>query len=313
MRLSWGRLGPGLWVAVVVGAGCLDEGFVVVNLTVEEDLRAVAPVNGAILAVGQRGRVVGFDPSGLFVDLSTTAEVRGRAGNLWALAEGPLGPVVAGSGGLTLQGDFPTSTAWTRVPTGVVESLDVLLRFGAGSVWALGSEGTFIERREDGPWRPSDAQLELAPGERFSGGWALAPAALLVTDRGRVFERDVAGGWQQQTVGEGTKPLFCAWSATVSADRWVVGAVGTAYVRREASSEWTLVPAGVSEDLYAITGDPTGDHVLAVGARGIIVEGGPAGLEPVSSGVGQNLFGVARTSERVYVVGANGTWLERDN
>jgi hypothetical protein len=307
-------------VALVGLSGCLDPGFQVVDAGTRADLHAVAAVGASVLAVGERGAVVGFDPDGGRVDASTVAEARGRPLDLLDLAPAPeRGLVIAGEAGLVLERPSgEDALVGAPAPTGA--TLRVVLRPSADEVWVAGDDGVLLARR-DGAWAPLEPDgVDLEEGERFSGGWAGGGEAILVTDRGRVVER-TEGGWTSAVVATATVaaragaasrpvPLFGAWSSGPGRARVVVGGQGAMLWREAGAESWRPVPTGVTEDLYGIAGD--GEVSIAVGARGAVLEGDPAsGFERVDPGLGRDLYDVSFVGDRVVAVGADGAWIER--
>lgn len=99
--------------------------------------------------------------------------------------------------------------------------------------------------------------------------------------------------------------LHALWQDASGAVAWAVGAAGVA-MRRDATGAWSLVPSGVTSDLYAVSGSAAG--VWLVGTGGVVLRVDETGLTrldpPIEPPV--DWRGVYVQGEAAFVVGNGG-------
>lgn len=257
-------------------------------------LRDLADVGGALVAVGDWGKLVREHEDGLVLDQAPTES---GLGSVARLGDGSL--VAVGDGGAIVRLRFegaellpsPVETALR----GVVAREGVMLAVGAEGTVVRGAPGALV------PTRIADVgDLQGVTGD---------PAdAIAVGDRGVVVRLGAGGSRVERcTLEESLRAVF---RETPGGPAWAVGSGGVV-VRIEPDGGCVVErPAGASATLNGIGRGPDG-HLLAVGDLGSALQRGDDGSwTPLDLDVGQVSLRAVRSVDRwVFVVGAGGVIL----
>ncbi|MEZ4268564.1 MAG: IPT/TIG domain-containing protein [Myxococcota bacterium] len=208
-------------------------------------VRAMVPVDGALLAVGDRGlitRNTGGD--WWFVQASgTTRALHGVS----AVAGGAA--IAVGEAGLALHYD---GLVWRAVPTGDdSETLRGVWMAAEDRAWAVG--GTRLLAWDGSSWQLEDslsAEVNAITGRADADG-----TSLFLAGANGLFARRTADG-ALTTVATGTQATLRAVWATPGGAVWAVGASGTAL--RIDGEIVTATPVPTYRTLRAVWGDASG-------------------------------------------------------
>jgi serine/threonine-protein kinase len=257
-------------------------------------LRDLADVGGALVAVGDWGKLVREHEQGLVLDQAPTES---GLGSVARLGDGSL--VAVGDGGAIVRLRFedaelvasPVETALR----GVVAREGVMLAVGAAGTVVRGAPGALVPSRIAGV-----GDLQGIAGDPTD--------AIAVGDGGAVVRLGASGSRVERC--ELDETLRAVTREGAGQPAWAVGSGGV-IVRIETDGGCVVErPAGASATLNGIGRGPDG-HLLAVGDLGTALRRGDDGAwQPLDLDVGQVSLRAVRSVDRwVFVVGAGGVIL----
>lgn len=208
-----------------------------------------------------------------------------------------------------------TSTNFTTVPGGRVLPAAVSPQLIAGLTNGTTYYFTINGRTRGGPGGPGTPLVSATPrlaGSDWRTGAPIAPTDIRSVAYGSFFAAIGAGGRMfSSTDGIAWTALSFVASGELNRIRYGIGiyaalGAGGLVMTSSDTATWTVQTTEATSDLHDLTTDGVGTYV-AVGANGtIVVSSGGGSWSRVSSGTGNNLYGVMYAGGRYVAVGAGG-------
>jgi hypothetical protein len=189
--------------------------------------------------------------------------------------------------------------------------------YGANTIYSMATDGTHLLAagsdgvlfsRGSGGWVPRAASP--FPGEEVRVMQALADGTWVAAGTsGHVWKSADGGAWKPENAGDPSEHIQGLWASSASD---VYAATGSGRILHRDDAGWTVAvadagqTAGVSNELWKVTGDGTG-RVWAVGASGTVVafDGTAWSSQQLDPG-GSVLYGVwAAGPDEVWAVGGS--------
>ncbi len=278
--------------ALRMGAGAFE-----IRPGVPTTVRAMVPVDGALLAVGDRGlitRNTGGD--WWFVQPSGTTRT------LHAVAAVPGGRAIAvGEAGLALHYD---GLVWRAVPAGDESgTLRGVWMAAADRAWAVGN--TRVWAWDGSAWQLEDeapAEIHAITGRAITGRAGDDGASLFLAGADGFFAYRGPHG-VLATIATGTEATLEAVWATPGGAVWAVGASGTAL--RIDGEIVTATPVPTHHTLRAVWGDESG-AIWVAGDFGTLARwDGEAWTDARVRGFRSTLYAVSGTATNTWALGAH--------
>jgi hypothetical protein len=156
----------------------------------------------------------------------------------------------------------PARTEWQKVQSDTTYHLRAVWHDRAGTVWAVGDNGTILQRRAGAPWR----SVPSGTTQSLRGIWGSGAADIWAVGGQGTILRWSGLAWTPVQTGS-TAGLRGVWGSGPY-QVWAVGEQGV--ILHWNGQRWEPVPSGVSEDFRAVWGSGPGDF-WAVGEYGLLL------------------------------------------
>ena len=287
-----------LFFAVLATSGCDTGGWRVLDTGSASRLRGVHVVSPErTIAAGDDGTILEYDGGSVTIT-STDADSGPRVHGFYGIASSSGVERVAGDQGTVL---VKRDGEWVREDSNTRDRLLTMIAATPTILYAAGENGRVI-RGVRGEWERVD--INASGAKITGAWAISDASMAFTTDSGLVIDKVGGDWVASRVgTGTTALPLFGVWSSTVGADTYAVGLGGAIYKRAEGAEDFEPEASPAPGDLYAIYGIAP-DRIWAVGANGMIVEYDGIDWSGVPSGTSQDLYAIHGSSDGSYVVAA---------